>query len=159
MAALVAEGSLVFSSRCYVDFYSLRSCYARTRVRRKIIVDRVRLGCYPSYMSEEKVEGHFFWKLLGFVIAVPLVAALSAAIYIWQGWVLSSLWGWYLVPLGLVSVKAYQAAGIKLLWDVVRAKARSAGEKDPEVQTHFMVAVAWPLIAYIIGGGLHLWFG
>ncbi len=52
-------------------------------------------------------------------IAVASVGVI-AVLAIWQGYVLSILWGWFFVPLGLPTISIAHAIGIALVVGVLR---------------------------------------
>ena len=70
------------------------------------------------------------YTLLTLVVAVPLAA--------WAGFVLSVVWAWFIVPLGVPAVGMWHAAGIKLTvgWltqTISPDDRRSSGEKFTSV--------------------------
>ena len=51
-----------------------------------------------------------------FVLAVPFAIALIAAIYVWSGYVLSVMWGWFIVPtFGLPALSIPTAIGVAMV--------------------------------------------
>lgn len=42
-------------------------------------------------------------------------AALTVAGFFWSGFVFSTLWGWFMVPLGVQAISVFHAAGINYL--------------------------------------------
>lgn len=54
-----------------------------------------------------KNEGALVFFLLSMVLVLPFAA--------WYGFVVSTLWRWFVVPLGVVHVGVWEAAGVFLL--------------------------------------------
>jgi len=48
-------------------------------------------------------------------VIVPLLIVWIAAICVVNGWAISILWGWFLVPLGIPAISVPQAIGIAIL--------------------------------------------
>lgn len=51
----------------------------------------------------------------------------------WKGWVLSKLWGWFLVPLGAPRIGVVAAAGVLMVVSFLRPTRPSRPGEDPRV--------------------------
>jgi hypothetical protein len=81
-------------------------------------------------MSEEKEDAQGVVFLLIFGMLGSMVASALA-----RGWVLSVMWGWFLVPLGLPTIGIAQAMGVALtVAALVGRRGRPDKDKKPEEQ-------------------------
>ena len=72
----------------------------------------------------------------------------------WKGFVISKLWGWFLVPLALPPIGIAHAVGISTLAALLTMKVtHKDAEKRTDKQTIdvIVLAVLWPLMALGIG--------
>ena len=79
----------------------------------------------------------------------------SSIKYILGGYVISVLWGWFVVPLGVASISLYQAAGITLFVNVVLGQ-RSINEEEVTDKLEWalksiLAVIVIPLFALTIG--------
>lgn len=80
-----------------------------------------------------------------------------------RGWVLTQLWSWFLVPLGLPSVSLAQAIGIGLTIQLIAGLADIPRTKAPEdlktpgriIAFHAMQGFAITAVALQVGWLLH----
>jgi hypothetical protein len=95
-------------------------------------------------------------KLLARVLVLPL-AIVSIAYWVWaSAFSLSTLWGWYLVPLGLPPVTKLTACGIILVRDVIAMKPEDKQEsKSPAwfygtliLKPWWFLALGWFLLRF-----------
>lgn len=70
-------------------------------------------------------------KILGYVLFIPIVLALFVAVVfggaVLNGWVLSMLWVWFIVPFGVFPLSIAHAVGLSL---VIRFLTFHANIKD-----------------------------
>ena len=87
----------------------------------------------------------FLWTPLGVVLGSTLVFGLVCA----EGFVLSRIWAWHLVALGLPAVTWGQMAAVRLMYALARNSAN--GRKDDrsgvEQAKHVAVYLCWPWLA------------
>lgn len=57
-------------------------------------------------MSKKRDHAGLF-ALLGLVLVLPFAA--------WYGFVIKTIWGWFVAPLGVVQIGVWEAAGVYLL--------------------------------------------
>lgn len=57
--------------------------------------------------SRKKDEGTLVFFLLGIILALPMAA--------WNGFAISTLWNWFVQPLGVAHLGLWGAAGLSLL--------------------------------------------
>lgn len=82
----------------------------------------------------------------------------------WYGYVISTMWRWFLVPLGVPSIGVAHALGIAVTIGMMRANVVSAVERKSTTWTakHFysalFVLIGAPAIALGMGR-LYLWLG
>ncbi len=81
--------------------------------------------------------------------SVGVLAALTA-LTIEQGWVLSILWGWFAVPLGVPAITIPGAMGISILLSTI-AMRRSAKDPDEAWYDWMFFYATKPLVALGIG--------
>lgn len=86
--------------------------------------------------------------LLG-LLGVPAYFALSA---IWKGYVLSVLWGWFVVPLGAPPVTIPVAIGVSLVVSLLTKSVRPT-DIDGELQLgkQAYIAAAGPALMLFVG--------
>lgn len=84
------------------------------------------------------------------VVGIALAAILSA---VWSGYVLTVLWGWFIVPFGLPALSISWAFGLILVVSLLRSPAR----KPREDETWHVLAcyTLGPLFALLFGWIAH----
>lgn len=97
--------------------------------------------------------------VIGFAGLIGVVVGISSIL---NGWVLSILWGWFIVPtFGAPDISVVQAIGLALVVRFLTA-SRSIEEsddsisKEEKVQKALVVAVVVPLFALFVGWIVHL---
>lgn len=89
--------------------------------------------------------------------AVILLAVLGVPALLWRGYVLTILWGWFIVPLfGVPALSIPLAIGLSLTVAFLTSQRtgnettekKSEGEK---LLTSLILCAAWPLIALGVG--------
>lgn len=89
-------------------------------------------------------------------VAVALVLLPAAMVVgtLWFGYVLSTMWGWYMVPLGLRPINWAAASGISGLVSLMRMNAYLKKDENNTVKaavTH--VLSHWLAYAFVLGVG------
>ena len=104
----------------------------------------------------DKITGCFMW--LGGIIVI-LVAAVGATLL--NGWALSILWGWFVVPLfNLPALPVLYAIGIGFIASLLRPTPTTSEKEDKEdIAVRIVKAitqiVALPLSAVLFGWIVH----
>lgn len=78
---------------------------------------------------------------IGALLLVPVIA-------LYAGWVISILWGWFVVPLGVPSVGAVHAYGLALVVAMFTAKCPT--KKDDREDLDVGVLIFTPVLLYTI---------
>lgn len=77
---------------------------------------------------------------------------------LWSGLAISIIWGWFIVPLGVMSITAAHGAGLHVLYSAVKAAISSPDLSKlvpSKVASHMLmspillVAIAWPFSWFI----------
>ena len=92
--------------------------------------------------------------LIAFIALVLMIV--SAMV---NGWALSILWGWFIVPVfGLPKISIVQAAGINLLATTIVAQRPKDDEDDPKLSLakDFLFSILHPFLALMLGYVVHL---
>ena len=76
----------------------------------------------------------------------------------WSGFVLSILWGWFVVPLGISAIGIAHAAGLSVLLRMVTRKVDMVGGEDPVERAGWQIGVGVlaPAMGLAVGWILHL---
>ncbi len=83
--------------------------------------------------------------ILGIVVAA---AAFLTGYALWSGFVLSILWGWFLVPLGVPAIGTAHAIGIAVVMGMFH---RNNAKRDDEGFAYIGLALIGPLLALGVG--------
>ena len=90
----------------------------------------------------------FLWAPFGVLLGSPLVCGIVCT----EGFVLSRIWAWHLVALGLPAVTWVQMAAVRLMYALARNSV--TGKKDDRSGVEQAKAVAvylcWPWLALAI---------
>jgi len=84
------------------------------------------------------------------VIAIVFALAITAPIAMWWGYVLSVMWGWFLVPLGAPEIGVAHAIGIAGLVAMM-AKNSNASKDYKSLSGKVAEAFVAPLVTLAIG--------
>lgn len=87
-------------------------------------------------------------KIVG-VAALPLLALLHA-------WVLSVLWTWFVVPLGVTGIGFAHAYGLTVFAHLLMYNANGSSAKSNAVLTAIVSSVLAPLLSLAFGAVAHL---
>jgi len=104
------------------------------------------------------------WVLIGLVVCCFVTLA-----GLWfNGWAVSILWNWFIVPLGACSITLWHGAGIALLIgyltyqvDLKRQKSEEKDKTEDQIYSGVMalfVLFVRPLIAIGLGWFIHTYF-
>lgn len=80
---------------------------------------------------------------IGVIAAIPFVLAL-------HGWAVSTLWGWFVVPLGVPGLSIASALGLVLVCSTLRP-SRSSDNEDRKPGERLTYAVMHPLAGVALG--------
>ena len=90
-------------------------------------------------------------KILTYAVMCLMALALAVACALWGGFAAATLWGWFVVPLGVPEVSVLHAMGLTL---ALRALAGFSGKPQPAKHEDKMVALrklgdvlAWAAVA------------
>jgi len=59
-----------------------------------------------------------------------LVLILSVPSFILKAYILSSIWGWFIVPLGVVQISVSHALGISVFWSILTFSYKKSDDKE-----------------------------
>jgi len=91
--------------------------------------------------------------MITFIAGVLFASIILIPIAIIRGYVLSILWGWFLVPLGVVEISVPHAIGFLLLIGLVTPNPNEKKEGKPLEK--FLSTILSPLIAWLFGAIIH----
>ena len=77
-------------------------------------------------------------KILTYAVFGLVAIALATACALWGGFAAATLWGWFVVPLGVPDVSVLHAMGLTL---ALRALAGFSGKPQPDKTEDKMVAL------------------
>ncbi len=89
------------------------------------------------------------------LVGIAATLALSLVITLWFGFVISMLWGWFIVPLGVTAINTWHAVGISAFFTLMRASTSSTAEKETDIGQSLFRVFVYPLSALIIGALAH----
>lgn len=84
--------------------------------------------------------------ILGFIVIIPLTS-------IYYGWAISTLWNWFIVPLGVMEIGTAHAIGISCLLGLFL----STKANQPDKNLYMTIGLS-PVIAVIYGAIIKGWF-
>lgn len=96
--------------------------------------------------------------LLGVGLFLFVAVGATAALVL-NGIVLQALWGWFIVPLGLMEIGLAHAIGFNLLVRFclfTQKEEREDSYSDKEIKKRLIVAILYPLLVLLTGWILHL---
>lgn len=86
------------------------------------------------------------------LLAILLTIGLIAASSILNGWVLSILWGWFLVPIfGLPPLSIPQAIGVYLVVGFLTKQMDTTKDEYLDRSKMIVATFLWPAVAWVIG--------
>ena len=108
-------------------------------------------------------------KILGYMLLIPIVLALIVAIIagsiLWSGFVLATLWAWFVIPLGAPALGVLHAAGIAMVIrfmtfqgnvkEFMDSDDMSSDEKMKLAGARAGMGFAYPLVALFFGWIIH----
>lgn len=104
----------------------------------------------PKTCTYAEVPAMIFF--LGILASVALIA-LEVASLAWGGYVFSTLWGWYAVPIfGAPEVSIPQAISLSMIVAILTQQARNPTDNKPELIANIMaVNFLTPAYALLVG--------
>jgi hypothetical protein len=97
-------------------------------------------------------------KILGCLGAITLGIAAQVLGALLNGWVLSILWGWFFVPLGIQPIRVIHAIGIGTTVSLLTSSA-PRGKDEREAKEKMASSIAFlfvvPLVCIVIGWIVH----
>ena len=97
----------------------------------------------------EKSEENGIGVVIGSVIVLVLLMPLVILITMFHTFVISTLYGWFLVPLGCTAIKFWNMYGIMLFVNLFTYQKFIPKDKDDKVQTLYVFAL--PTISLLVG--------
>ena len=106
--------------------------------------------------NSDDILGAIFGLVLGFVFILPLLTIYSVLTY---GFVLSNMWEWFMVPLGLPTITLVHAYGLALIVALTSHQHNLYKNKDNELagEKVFHVFLS-PWMTLLVGYILHTIF-
>ena len=95
-------------------------------------------------------------KSPAFLIVMLTITAVPPVI-LGQAWILSVLWSWFVVPLGVIPIGTTHAAGITFLVHYLRGTTPSK-TKDADSLQLVAYAIVLPLCYLVFGAVVHYFF-
>lgn len=95
-------------------------------------------------------------KMLAGLSVLFGVPALVAAFAVWRGYILSILWGWFLVPLGVSPITIPLAIGFSLIVGYFTNAMSKRKDENDVLDTALELTIA-PLLFLAIGWIVHFW--
>lgn len=76
-----------------------------------------------------------------------------------RGWVILSLWGWFILPLGAPNIQMSQALGIALILSFVTTHSFNLKDKTTEEKVkEYIMIIIYPLFTVGLGYIYHAFF-
>lgn len=98
-----------------------------------------------------------YWELLGKLIFIP---AFLVFVITLNGWALSVLWGWFVVPVFNVNnLSVIQALGISVVVSFFKGYQETVEVKKQQWVAAFGKVASWPLSTLAYGWVIHLMLG
>ena len=91
--------------------------------------------------------------VLGCLLLIPPLALLAIGSAVLDGWAISKLWAWFLVPLGVPAITIVHAIGISTLFAFFKARTPPS-DKDADWKSLVGTIIGTflaPLLAVLIG--------
>lgn len=90
-------------------------------------------------------------KIITSTFAGVIFVALIVLLTIEQGWAISTLWGWFLVPLGLPEIGIAMAIGVAATASAIKSRAlRNKSDKSDAWKDIVAIALQ-PLVCVTVG--------
>ncbi len=94
-------------------------------------------------------------EVFAIMVALSVGAALIIALSLWRGFVLSYLWTWFLVPLGVPDIGIIHAIGISMIASFLTSQYINNKDADKWGSIAFTTLV--PFFALVFGAIAHAW--
>jgi hypothetical protein len=88
---------------------------------------------------------------MGF-LATPFLA-------VWWAYVLTVMWGWFIVPLGLHAIGKAHAYGLVVLVGMLKARAPKKGEQSAPIAATLVFSALGPAVSLLCGWIAHSLMG
>lgn len=104
-------------------------------------------------MSTKSDDNDVFYAILLVALVLPSI--------LWRGFVIAKLWAWFVVPLGVVEISAWHAAGLSglIAWVADSTAYRNAKDDKKTAGEQFAyacgMALLAPLLAWAMGAVVH----
>lgn len=85
------------------------------------------------------------------LIVLLMICVVIPALLMWQGWAVSTLWGWFVVPLGLPAIGIAAAAGLCLVASAIRMRKSKGTQTNSEKYEVFAGLILIPPISVLMG--------
>ena len=91
------------------------------------------------------------------VTAVLIVLLALPVVWMYEGWVLSILWGWFIVPMGITQISIWHAVGIALFVSLFRTRSYIKEEFEIGFWKRTCMNLATPILTLICGYFIKGW--
>ena len=102
-------------------------------------------------MDENTAWGTLFGCGIGLLLAAGIIIGSSVL----GGWVLSLLWAWFLVPMGLPAITIAQAIGVSLVISMLTQQfipdARTAEQRKAQLWHNVLITILHPFMVLLMG--------
>lgn len=88
---------------------------------------------------------------LKFIATMILIGTYGFLVLVFYGFVLSVLWGWFIVPLGIASITVPQAVGIAAVVNLFRFAMESKLHENLNYKQKLALAVVAPAMLLLFG--------
>lgn len=89
-------------------------------------------------------------------LVLGIFALLAVAVAL-NGFMLSYMWEWFVVPLGVRSIGVVQAVGIAITVSILTYEGHDSNGESTDALTKVLIRVAAKLVAFGIAFGLSFW--
>lgn len=89
-------------------------------------------------------------ELFGVVLGIIIGCVVGIPIYLFQGFVLTKLWFWFVVPVGLPNINFIEAVGIVMIVDFLTSQYIPKNNDEDRISA-FLYSIMGPLFILLIG--------
>lgn len=99
-------------------------------------------------------------KVGTYTVAIIFFIPLAFLFSLYNGWALSYLWSWFIVPFGIPAITAWHGAGLFIVKGLLFGKYQKENEESPwkKLGGQIVFAILAPLFALIFGYIIRFWF-
>lgn len=99
-------------------------------------------------------------KLIGVFLLLVAAVALGFGAAVWDAFVLVQLWGWFVVPLGVVEIGLFHALGLLLVaslatYQNITNLAKSSEDTASQVANGIAYVIVMPAFTLLFGWAAH----